>query len=82
MALRTPVVTTSKGVEGLDVTHNEHLLVADTPQEFSEAVVDLLRTPRLRKRLADSAYELVREKYDYKVVMPKFLNLVEIVASS
>jgi len=80
MALRTPVVSTSKGVEGLDAQHNDHLLIADTPQAFTEAVIRLLKEPGLRQRLADNAYQLVREKYDWAVVMPRFLNLVERVA--
>ena len=80
MALRTPVVTTSKGAEGLDVQHDKHLLIADTPEAFAEAVIRLLKEPRLRKRLIDDAYQLVSEKYDWAVVMPRFLNLIERMA--
>ena len=32
--LRTPVVATSKGAE-VDVRHDEHLLIADTPETFA-----------------------------------------------
>jgi len=80
MALRTPVVATSKGAEGLDVQPNKHLLIADTPETFAEAIVSLLREPGLRQRLTDNAYQLVRERYNWPVVMPRFLNLVERVA--
>jgi len=80
MALHTPMVATSKGAEGLDVQHEEHLLIADTPNAFAEAVIRLLKEPSLRQRLTDNAYELVREKYDWDVVMPRFLDLVEQVA--
>jgi glycosyltransferase involved in cell wall biosynthesis len=77
MALRTPVVATSKGAEGLDVEHNEHLLIADTPQAHAEAILRLLQEPGLRQRLADKAYQLIRQKYDWSVVTPRFLELVE-----
>lgn len=80
MALRTPVVATSKGAEGLEAQPNEHLLLADTPEAFAEAIVRLLREPDLRQRLADQAYQLVAEKYDWAIVMPHFLNIVERVA--
>lgn len=80
MALRTPVVSTSKGVEGLDAQHDEHLLIADTPEAFADAVIRLLKEPGLRQQLANKAYQLVREKYDWAVVMPCFLDLVERVA--
>jgi glycosyltransferase involved in cell wall biosynthesis len=80
MALRTPVVTTSKGAEGLDVQPGEHLLIADTPEAFAAASLRLLQEPGLRQRLADNAYRLVAEKYDWAVTMPRFLELVERVA--
>jgi glycosyltransferase involved in cell wall biosynthesis len=79
MALRTPVVATSKGAESLDVQRDEHLLIADTPEAFAEAVIRLLKEPGLCQRLTDNAYQLVCEKYDWLVVMPRFLNLVECV---
>jgi hypothetical protein len=30
----------------------------------------------------DNAYQLVKEKYDWKIVMPRFLDLVESVANT
>lgn len=77
MALRTPVVSTSKGAEGLSVQDGEHLLLADTPEAFAEAVIHLLQEPGLRTRLADSAFRLVGARYHWPVVMPRFLQLVQ-----
>ncbi len=82
MALRTPVVATTKGAEGLDVTHGKHLLLADTPQEFAAAVVRLLQDPALHRQIADNAYQLIAEKYDWPSVTPHFLNLVERTAQA
>jgi glycosyltransferase involved in cell wall biosynthesis len=82
MALRTPVVTTSKGAEGLDARHDEHLLIADTADEFAAQVIRLLRDPALRARLTDGAWQLVRSQYDAAVVLPPFLNLVASLAAS
>jgi polysaccharide biosynthesis protein PslH len=81
MALGTPVVTTSKGAEGLEAQPGEHLLIADTPEAFAEAVTRILKEPELRQRLADQAYQLVAKKYDWTTTMPRFLNLVERVAA-
>ena len=77
MALRTPVIATSKGVEGLDVVHGEHVLIADAPNEFAKAVIQLHKDYRLRERLSENAYALVQRKYDYATVMPQFLEVVE-----
>ncbi|MCI0575025.1 MAG: glycosyltransferase [Chloroflexi bacterium] len=80
MALGTPVVTTSKGAEGLEVAHGEHLLIADTPEEFASAVLRLLQDPELCRQLANNACRLISRKYDWTVVMPEFLCLVESMA--
>jgi glycosyltransferase involved in cell wall biosynthesis len=80
MALRVPVVSTSKGAEGLEVQHNKHLLIADTPEAFAEAVIRLLRNASLRQDLVTQGYQLIRQKYDWAAVAPRFLNLIEQIA--
>lgn len=77
MALHTPVVTTRKGSEGLDVIHGSDILIANTPDEFAENIIKLLKESEMRQRLANNAYQLVRDKYDWSVAMPRFINLVE-----
>jgi glycosyltransferase involved in cell wall biosynthesis len=81
MALNVPVVATSKGAEGLDLHHGRHLFIADTPEEFAESVIRLLREPDLRRGIVERAYQLVRQRYDQVVVIPRFLSLVQSVAS-
>lgn len=80
MALRTPVVATSKGAEGLNAVHGEHLLIADTPQDFATAVLRLLHEPDLRQQLTENAHQFVSEHYDCAVINGRFLDLVERVA--
>jgi glycosyltransferase involved in cell wall biosynthesis len=82
MALGTPVVATPEAAEGLAVRHGEHLLIARTPQAFAEAVTRLLVEPRLRDALAERAFALVQQQYDWAGVMPEFLNLVNRVADA
>jgi glycosyltransferase involved in cell wall biosynthesis len=75
MALGTPVVTTSKGAEGLEAEPGKHLFVVDDPAEFAQAVIQILCDTELRQRLAADANELVRSRYDWGHVMPEFLGL-------
>jgi glycosyltransferase involved in cell wall biosynthesis len=82
MALGTPVVSTSKGAEGLEVQHGEHLLIADDPGDFSDAVLRLLHDPELSSHLAVRGSKLVREKYEWEQNMPRLLNLIERVVHS
>lgn len=75
--LHTPVIATSKGAEGLDVQHGKHLLIADNPETFAQETTRLLNDVELRTELSSNAYKLVQEKYDWPVIIPKFLSLIE-----
>lgn len=77
MALRTPVVATSKGAQGLDATPGEHYLKADTPQDFADKVVRLLQDDSLAQSVANKAYVLVNEKYDWGAILPQFMDVLE-----
>ena len=82
MALRTPVVTTSKGVEGLEARDGVHLSVADAPQDFALAVVTVLRRRQYARGLADNAFSLLQTHYESRAVVPRFLRLVELAAAA
>ncbi len=77
MALGTPVVATSKGMEGLDVIAEEHLLVADEPADFARQTVRLLRDDALAQGLAERARQLVVERYEWRAIGHDFVDLVE-----
>lgn len=77
MAVGTPVVSTTKGAEGLDATPGEHLLIGDSPDEFADNVIQVLKEKKLRSQLSVQGNRLVKEKYNWKTMMPRFLQLVE-----
>jgi len=68
LSMKKPVVTTSIGCEGLDVVDGESALVADEPEAFACRVIELLHSDRLRRKLMRTGSELVREKYDWRIV--------------
>jgi polysaccharide biosynthesis protein PslH len=76
MALGTPVVSTPKGAEGLDGQDGVHLLVAASPENFANCVLELFNNPQLRASLSENARKLIQQHYDWKVVMPAFLKVV------
>ncbi len=68
MALGTPVVSTSKGAEGLNVEAGQDLLVVDKPEDFAASVLSILEKESLRKRLSHSGREAVVSKYDWGII--------------
>ncbi len=81
MALGTPVVTTTKGAEGLEVEDGKHLLIADHAADFAERTLRVLQDSQLRTQLASNAYLLVKEKYDWVSIGKQFVRSVENVMS-
>jgi glycosyltransferase involved in cell wall biosynthesis len=77
MALGTPVVSTAKGAEGLDVVNGRDLLLADSPHEMAEAVCGLLADAELRARLAAAGRACVEKQYDWGVITARLNKLIE-----
>ena len=79
MALGTPVVSTSKGAEGLDVVNGKNILISDEPNEFADNVIKVIKNPGLRKELSIEGLKLVKEKYSSVVIGQRynsFLNTI------
>ncbi|GAB4531321.1 MAG: glycosyltransferase [Anaerolineae bacterium] len=77
MAMGAAIVATSLGAEGFPVRHGRELLLADTPAEFAQAVLELLEDPRQRAQLGEAARHFVRETYGWDVLVPRFEKLYD-----
>jgi len=58
-----PVVSTAKGMEGLEVDGGQHYLEAERTEEFCQAIAELASDRRLRQRLAARGRAYVRERH-------------------
>jgi len=65
MAMGQSVVSTSVGAEGLPVADGEHVLIADEPRAFADAVLSLIRSAARRRALGAAARTLVVNRYDW-----------------
>lgn len=63
MAWGTPVVSTRIGAEGLEVTHGENIMLADTPGDFADAIERLVSDQDLWQRISEGGRRLVQERY-------------------
>ena len=62
-ALATPIITTTVGVEGIALTHDESCLIADTPEAFARALERLMSDAELHLRLATQAQNVFEQQY-------------------
>jgi glycosyltransferase involved in cell wall biosynthesis len=72
MVMGVPVVATSGSNHGIGATPGEHLLVADTPEAFSRAVVHLLRDPAARAELGAAGQRFIRTHYDAEAAFDRW----------
>jgi glycosyltransferase involved in cell wall biosynthesis len=59
------VVSSSIGAEGLNARDGEHLLIADTAEEFAAALGHLLKDPAQRAALGDAGRGLYLERFTW-----------------
>jgi len=64
-AARVPIVCTRLASEGLPLVDGQHLVHAETPEEFVAALVRLRREPDLAVRLTDAAWNVAQE-FDWR----------------
>jgi len=72
LAMGKAVVSTTVGAEGLALESGRHFLAADTPHDFAQAVIRLLRDPARREALGDAGRALVESHYSWATVGRQF----------
>ena len=68
MAMGKAVISTSIGCEGIDVTHERNIIIADTPENFAKGVIRLLNDPVQRDKIAEEGRRMVKEKYSWEII--------------
>ena len=69
MAAALPIVSTSMGAEGIEVTHGEHLLLADEAEAYAQAICGLLGDEARRRALGQRAREHA-QRWDWTRITP------------
>ncbi len=77
LAMAKPMVSTTVGCEGIDVHSGEHLLVADAPDDFADAVALLLRDRALGLRLGAAGHRLARDHYSWEGATGRLAELYD-----
>lgn len=77
MANRLPIVTTSIGCEGIDVTDGEHVLVADDAASFAARCLEAATEQRVRAGLIESAAKRFDDRYQWMSIRSTVARLAD-----
>ncbi len=66
LAFGVPVVTTTIGAEGMNLEQGEHVLIADKPEAFTDAVVALHSDAALWARLAENGLRSMTSQFSFE----------------
>jgi glycosyltransferase involved in cell wall biosynthesis len=77
MATATPVVTTCGAISALEAQPDEHLLVSDDPDGFSQAVLKLMQDPNLQKKIGEAGETYVRANHQWSSIASRLVHIYE-----
>jgi glycosyltransferase involved in cell wall biosynthesis len=69
-----PVVSTSIGYEGTGFVDNEHIMVADMPEQFYRKIKQLFDNPQAAKALLESSQNFLRKHYNHKEALSGYMH--------
>ncbi|HMO81797.1 MAG TPA: glycosyltransferase [Pyrinomonadaceae bacterium] len=81
MSMGLPVVSTTVGAEGLPLSDGDEILLRDSPADFAEAIVRLLRDRDDAKTLGKSGAARVRNEFGWARVADRFSEICEQTAA-
>jgi glycosyltransferase involved in cell wall biosynthesis len=69
MGLGKCIISTSLGAQGIDVKNGDHIIIAETAEEFKNEIRNLINNPSEIIRIGKNALRLVKDKYDNKKIV-------------
>lgn len=73
---RIPTVSTSVGVESIDLTDKKHVLIADKKEKFAEATLLLLKNESLWVTMQKNISELIQHNYRWDSLLNQMTNVI------
>jgi glycosyltransferase involved in cell wall biosynthesis len=76
LTVGTPSVSTTVGIEGLNLDHGEHVLVADNPVDFASSIEQLLENREIWQRLTTRGRTHITRVHGREAVYNSFLRVI------
>ena len=77
MAMGKSVVSTSIGAEGINYTDGENILIADSPEDFCNAIINLYSNPDEAKKIGNNARKLVNQEHSSKKIIEHLVSFYQ-----
>ncbi len=68
------IITTSKGLEGIDAKNNSEVLIADTAEKFIEQIKALLNDKKRANKISETAKHFISDNFDNFAISKSLLN--------
>lgn len=82
LSMAKVVVTTSIGLEGIECESGQGLLVADKPQEFASAVIELLKDKEKRKALGQRGRLFIQNYHRWDIIAERLERIYDKIVTS
>ena len=79
MASQTAIVATKTAVEGLGLTPNKQVLIADTAPDIAQHSLELLTDNHKREQLAQAGLRFVTSHYDWSLISRKLDQIYQTI---
>lgn len=74
MAAAKCIISTSVGAEGIEYTHGKDIVIADTPEQWVDAILYYLQNETLRKEIEKNAHFLANSQYENKSITKRYID--------
>jgi glycosyltransferase involved in cell wall biosynthesis len=72
MAAGKPVISTTKGAEGLAVKNGDNILIADDTNLFIEKIIYILEHTKFAEEIGNEGMEIIKKRYSWKNIMQSY----------
>ena len=74
MAYGKAIVTTSIGAEGIQARNKKNIMIEDSPENFSKAVIELMSSNEKRVKMETEAFHFAEKEFDNTVIVEGLVN--------
>lgn len=81
LAAKKCIVSTSIGAEGIEYSDKKNIVIANSPQEWVDAILFYLENEKERISIESNAFQLANEKYENTAITKKYIELFRFVSA-